>query len=498
VLKELLKEFDGMMLGVIEQEEVQEERNSLIERVDSYYEDLKAANNKASDARCRDAFKSAFDPIKAEALKYNEDGSANVTELEQSILNAINKYQDNAEGPMAETVFAEEIAFLVPHMCSLLRDMHSHSDTDKEDLEREIKNLTRHRDEARAGEKRLRDLLEETNKNYEKQLEQREKQIAELQANVNSRIHAAESKARLQAREIQGLKLELEQAQKEREMVIEAERDMYEKKISDMESKLYKLQLENGKYEKSLDELREEQEKIISDKNEQINDLSRRIKLMETQSEAPSTRQDSSILRSFRDYLEDIFNKFSKEQNGNAKYLSQLERVSSLQSELNQFKLQEQENRNKLIDEYEEKLGQLRAEKEAIAKELAEVLEKQKLDLNLNIDNLAIDIESTSSEREEQIKRVVDEKNEISNELNKREQQLLDQNEAMDAYKKQIDSLQIELDDRDNMLNRLKIENVEEKDDNDILISLMGVVMEVQQKKEKCADHPFRENSELR
>lgn len=476
------------MLGISEQEEVQEERNSLIERIDAYYEDLKSANIKASDARCRDIFKSAFDPIRQEGLKYNEDGSANVTVLEQIYLAAINKYQENALGPMVETVFAEEIAFLVPHMCSLLRDMHNHTETEKDELEREVKNLTRHRDEARAGEKRLRELLEETNRNYEKQLEQREKQISELQANVNSRIHAAENKARMQAREIQGLKLELEQSQKEREMMIEAERDIYEKRISDSDSKVYKLQLENNKYEKLLDELREEQEKLISDKNEQINDLSRRIKLMETQSESlsPSPRQDSSILRSFRDYLEDIFNKFSKEQNANAKYLSQLERVSSLQMELNQLRLKEQENKNKLIDEYEDKLRILRSEKDAVAKELAELVEKQKTEISFNFESLSTDNESSNnsnSEREQLLKRAVEEKMEISNELSKREQQLIDQQEAIDAIKKQIDTLQIELDDRDNLLNRLKIENVEEKDDNEILISLMGLVMEVQQKK---------------
>ena len=77
----------------------------------------------------------------------------------------------------------------------------------------------------------------------------------------------------------------------------------------------------------------------------------------------------------------------------------------------------------------------------------------------------------------------MDEKLELSNELGKREQQLSDQYEVIDAYKKQMDSLQIEIEDRDNMLNKLKIENVEEKDDNDILINFMGVALEVLQKR---------------
>lgn len=486
-LKDLLKEFDMIMMNVFEQEEVQEERVSLIERIDNYYEELKSNNNKLSDANCRAIFKTVFDAIRQEGIRYNEDGTADVALLENNLMAGISQYQDQAAGPMIEAVFAEEISFLIPHMSSMLRDVQNHIEIDKEQLEKEVKSLTRHRDEARAGEKRLRDLLEETNKNYEKQIEQREKQINELQANVNVRIHASENKSRMQAREIQGLKLELEQSQKEREMMIEAERDIYEKRIGDLDSKLYKLQLENTKLEKSLDESREENEKLISDKNEQINDLSRRIKLMESQSEAPSPRQDMSLLKTFRDYLDDIFNKFSKEQNANQKYLGQLERVSALQIEMNQIRLREQENKNKLIDDYEEKMRSLRTEKECFAKEIHELKEKiSKFQKYLNTELTNVELEKLRKlydEREIQVKRLFEEKTELMNELNRREQQLTDQYESIDAYKKQIEQFQIELDDRDNLLNRLKIENVEEKDDNDLLISLMGSALEILQKK---------------
>ncbi|CAG9318279.1 unnamed protein product [Blepharisma stoltei] len=485
--KELLKEFDKTMMSVFVQEEVQEERISLIERIDTYYEELKSTNCKVSEAKCRDAFKSIFDPIRAEGIKFNEeDNTPNIGLVEQKFLAGINEYQAQAAGPMIESVFAEEISFIIPHMSSLLRQLQSHFDTDKEQLESEVKSLSRHRDEARAGEKRLRELLEETNRNYEKQIDQREKQIAELQASVNARVHSAENKSRLQAREIQGLKLELEQSQKEREMMIEAERDRYEKRIGDLESKLYKLQLENTKYEKTLDQLREEHEKTISDKNEQINDLSRRVKLMESQSESPSPRQDMSLLRTFREYLEDIFNKFSKEQSANAKYLGQLERVSSLQNEMNQVRLREQENKNKLIDDYEEKLRQLRLEKDSLGKEIISLNEKMKTQSQNTKDSTPVELEKLKKlydEKEVLIKRVVEEKNEIALELLKREEQLNELYESVEAYKKQIEQFQIELDDRDNLLNRLKIENVEEKDDNDILISVIGSILEVQQRR---------------
>ena len=484
-LKELLKEFDLMMMNVFEQEEVQEERNSLVDRIYAYYEDLKGANIKSSETKCREVFKAIFDPLRQNGLKFLDDGTTSISDLEQQFLAGIQRYQDSAAGPCAESVFSEEISFLVPHMCTLLREIQNHIESEKEELQKELKGLTRHRYEARAGEKRLRDLLDETNKNYEKQLEQRAKEISDLQANVNTRIHMAENKSRTQAREIAGLKLELEQAQKEREMMIEAERDIYEKRIADIDSKMYKLQLENSKYERMLDDLREEQEKLIAEKNEQINDLSRKLKLIESQPD-PNPRQDASVLRSFKDYLEDIFNKFSKEQNANAKYLSQLERVATLQNELNQVRIREQETKNKLIDEYEEKIKQFRAEHDQETKNFTETLEKQKEELKLTFESVSSDMEKQSrlnAEREDQIKRLMEEKLELSNELGKREQQLSDQYEVIDAYKKQMEQLQIEIEDRDNMLNRLKIENVEETDENDILINFMGVALEVFQKR---------------
>lgn len=484
-LKDLLKEFDQMMMNVFEQEEVQEERNSLIDRIHAYFEDLKGANIKASETKCRELFKAIFDPLRQSGLKYLEDGTASISDLEQQFLGGIQRYQESAAGPCIESVFSEEISFLIPHMCTLLRELQNHMETEKEELQKEVKSLTRHRDEARAGEKRLRDLLEETNKNHEKQLEQRAKEISDLQANVNTRIHMAENKARTQTREIQGLRLELEQAQKEREMMIEAERDIYEKRIADIESKLYKLQLENSKYERMLDDLREEQEKLIAEKNEQINDLSRKLKLIESQPD-PNPRQDASVLRSFKDYLEDIFNKFSKEQNANAKYLSQLERVATLQNELNQVRIREQETKNKLIDEYEEKIKQFRMEHDNETKNYTEAIEKQKEELKVTLESVTSDVEKqnrVNSEREEQIKRLMEEKNELSTELGKREQQLSDQYEVIDAYKKQLEQFQIELDDKDNQLNKLKIENVEEKDDNDILINFMGMALEAIQRK---------------
>ena len=406
-LKELLKEFDMMMMNVFEQEEVQEERNSLIDRIYAYYEDLKGANIKSSESKCREVFKAIFDPLRQSGLKFLDDGTASISELEQQFLAGIQRYQDAAAGPCVESVFSEEISFLVPHMCTLLREIQNHIETEKEELQKEVKSLTRHRDEARAGEKRLRDLLEETNKNYEKQLEQRAKEISDLQANVNTRIHMAENKSRTQAREIQGLKLELEQSQKEREMMIEAERDIYEKRIADIDSKMYKLQLENSKYERMLDDLRDEQEKLIAEKNEQINDLSRKVKLIESQPD-PNPRQDASVLRSFKEYLEDIFNKFSKEQNANAKYLSQLERVATLQNELNQVRIREQEMKNKITDEYEEKLKQYRVEHDIEAKNFTEALEKQKEELKVTYERVSNDMEKQSrlnAEREEQIKR---------------------------------------------------------------------------------------------
>ena len=110
-LKELLREFDIMMINVFEQEEVQEERNSLIDRILAYFEDLKSANIKASESKCREVFKAIFDPLRQSGLKFLEDGSACISELEQQFLAGIQRYQESAAGPCVESIFSEEISF---------------------------------------------------------------------------------------------------------------------------------------------------------------------------------------------------------------------------------------------------------------------------------------------------------------------------------------------------------------------------------------------------
>jgi hypothetical protein len=117
-LKELLKEFDQMMMNVFEQEEVQDERNSLVDRIHAYYEDLKGANLKSSESKCREVFKAIFDPLRQSGLKFLDDGTACISELEQQFLGGIQRYQEAAAGPCVESVFSEEISFLIPHTCA--------------------------------------------------------------------------------------------------------------------------------------------------------------------------------------------------------------------------------------------------------------------------------------------------------------------------------------------------------------------------------------------
>jgi chromosome segregation ATPase len=483
--KELFKRFDELMMHVFDQEEVQEERMGLIERIETYFADIKDANINQSTEQSKEVFLSIFEKLKNKGMSYGEDSKPKISELEQNWAGGLHQYQDSAQGPSAAAVFFEEISFLVPFMCSLIRELQGRFDNSLEEVQRDNKNLMRQRDEARANETRLKHLLEETSKNYDKQLEQRDRQIAELQANINSRIHQAESRARELNREIQGVKLELEQSQKEKELILEAEKDIHEKRLGEVENKLNKVQAENHKYEKLLDDMREEQEKLIIEKNETINELSRRLKLLESQSDV-SPRQDSNMLRSLKGYLEDILNKFSKEQATNQKYLAQLERVSTLQSELNQLRIREQENKNKLIDEYEEKVHKLKAEKDNLNRQFVEQLEKQKENTLMTYESVEADLEGLKKmnlEKEEQIRRLMEEKNELASELVRKEQQLSDQYEVLEAQKKEVEKVRCDLDDKIMNLHRLKIEQAELTDDNDNLLKILRGALEVMTKK---------------
>jgi chromosome segregation ATPase len=366
-----------------------------------------------------------------------------------------------------------------------MKQINAKDEIEKEELSREILSLNRQKEEARLLETRLKAQIEEMNSNFEKQLELKDKHISDLQASINSKNYQFEARTREMVREIQGLKLELEQAQKERELMVEAEKDINDKRLSELESRLSKMNMENQKYEKQVDELREEHEKLLAEKNEIINELSRRVKLMESSPDS-GFRIDSNVLKSLKIYLEDILSKFSKEENINSKYLAQLERFSNLQSEVNKLRLKEQETRNKLIEDYEDKIHRMKSDTDSINKELIDTLEREKETTVLTYENVATDLEilkKMNLDNEDQIRRLIEEKAEISTALKHAEEQLEDQSEVLEVQKKDLQRLRNELDDATMELEKVRNALQEEEGDNIKLLKIFRGAFELMTKK---------------
>ena len=483
--KNLLSEFDRLLLPVANQTEVMEERNSLVERMESMFQEIREANSNASLEDGKVVFREVFEGLKNETFPEGEDGLPNITEFERRWRNAIQTYQDRSRGPSREYVFQSEFPFIVTWAGGAVREMVLSFSRRKEELEQAVETLTKHRDEARAGESRLKQVLSDSNKAFEKQLEQKDQLIVDLQASVNTRILQAENKAREQGREIQTLKVELEQAKKERELMLEKERDMFEKRLGDLENKLHKAQNENSRLEQALDDAREEQDKLLAEKNEAINQLARQLKVLELQPES-TPRQDSSLLRTMKQYLEDIMTHFENEQTARNKNITLLDQISRLQSELNQVRLKDHEAKMELIEEYEHKLRDLRLERETAERQAAASLSKLQEELNALQETLRQEAEKRTKqnmELETKLKRLEEDRTQRNEEFRRREQQLDDQYSVLSQQVKTIEGLRSEIDDKDMTIAKLMTGNETEKDDNDLLMQMLGLVLEYHQKK---------------
>jgi hypothetical protein len=156
-------------------------------------------------------------------------------------------------------------------------------------------------------------------------------------------------------REVQGLKQEIKQALKEKEMIIEAQRDILDKRIADTEAKHQRAQIENQKLERQLDEIREQQEKSI-EKNEQIGEMASKLKLIESKEGHP--HKDNLLVVSVREYLQDILSNFTSDLTIRQGTLAKSNNSPS--SRQSSTKSAQGALRAKLVDDNEEQIKTLR------------------------------------------------------------------------------------------------------------------------------------------
>jgi chromosome segregation ATPase len=238
--------------------------------------------------------------------------------------------------------------------------------------------------------------------------------------------------------------------------------------------------LENERLEQALDRGREENDRLLAEKNESISQLSHQLRVLELHPEA-SPRQDSSLLRTLRQYLEDILNHFDSEQSARNKNINLLDQISRLQSELNQVRLKDQEAKMELIEEYEHKLRELRLEREASDRQYATAISQRLDELNSTQESVRQETERKNkliSEMESRLRRLEEDKQLRFEEFQEREQQLEDQYSVLSQHTKAIEALRAQMDDKDMAFALLRTDHEAEKDDNDILIHTIGFLLE--------------------
>jgi hypothetical protein len=466
----MLEKFDQIMAPVLGEGEVQTERMGLVERMEDSMKELREKNFNASQEFCRNLFETLLETT------FKSSDNSNIDARWQA---SIASYREKSSGPCADLVLADNVQVVISHFGSLFKESNSRHEMQKEQINRELQAATRQLLEFKDLEVLLRTRLSDANSKVIQQAGDKDRQVAEIQASVNIRAQQAEAKVRDLTREVQGLKLEIEQALKEKEMMIEAQRDILDKRIADTEAKYQRAQMENLKLERQLDEIREQQEKSLLEKNEQIGEMARKLKLIESQEGHP--HQDNLLVVSVREYLQDILSNFTSDLTIRARFLGLVEQLSQLQAELSKVKLKEQELRVKLVDDYEEQIKTLRQTIEDETHSGLSMMTARVKQLQKEVTDLQDESFSKSqriSGLTERVTRLGQERDALDKSQQLTQAQLEDQMEVIEVLNASIEALKVEADDKVEQISRLKFENVGKEDDNDILIQLMGASLE--------------------
>jgi hypothetical protein len=466
-----LEKFDLILASVLGETEVQLERRSLVERMENYLKDLREKNFNASLEHCRTLFNNCFD---TSAFRVED-----FTNIDVKWQSSITAYREQAAGPCGDYILAENVQLIMTHCGAVIRENNIKHESQKEQVNRELQTATRQLIELKDLEILLRERLNEANSMVIQQTEVKDRQVAELQANVNVRAQQAEAKVRELTRDNQSLRQELEQALKEQRMMVETQRGILDKRIAESEAKLQRAQIENQKLERQLDEIREEHEKRVAEKNEQIGEISRKLKLIESQEDHP--RQDSSLVVSLKEYLQEVLSNFSSDLTIRSKNIGLVEQVSQLQTDINALRLSVQAQRLKLIEDYEGQIKQLRQELEQETRNSAQMMNSMVTQLQQEVTDLqtkAFTKTQKISTLIDRVTRIEQEKEAMAKSKLLVQAQLDDQMEVIEALSRTIEGQKTEIEDKIEQISRLKFENVGNEDDNDILIQLMAAVLE--------------------
>jgi hypothetical protein len=488
---EIEQEFEKLLGYFSELEYVSNEREDLMRRLNSIYNELKEKNFNYSQKACTKIFNSIFQSVKNTEISYLESGELNTEQLKLAWISALVQYRDSAVGPASAAVWQDGFENLLEYFTDLIADLDSTHTKNIEILEQKAKLLARHRDESRAGENKLRAMLEETNKLFEQQLENRDEILKELKVSMNTKILQLDTKCREQAKDIHVLKLELEQVRREKELALENEKELAERRVSDYDGRYKTLKQEIAKYRQMIDELNDEKERCILEKNEAMNELA--IKYTENSSDMQKEKSNIAELLEIRRMIEEVVNKFEGDTIKNFETLHAIDELTSCKIELNEYKIRHHEELEKLKKHYEEKSQNPKNSIQSPEKvPIRYTVVEAEIDVkSLKLERLLEELKSQNEYLSKKVQDLTQESESLRHSLDVREQQYSDQAEIMDLYIRQIKKLSSQIEEISSEYADSKVKSTILGDDNARLIDLIDATIPYKSKNDPLVRKAF-------
>jgi hypothetical protein len=467
----VLSSYDLLLGPMQTRPEVQEERKNMTLRMEDFLRDLKESNFNKSLDQSKQTFQRLFDSLLS-------TDPADAGKIEHALLQCIEDYHSEASGPCVNLVLVDNLSVIVNYCLQALRKAEVDHCLVADALKAENASLRNQVDAFKEAEAALQELVRTTVDKASKQVQAKDLQIAELTAAINARVNTSENKLRDFSRELQTLQADLDQARREKQLLADTQSEILKKRLEEAETRTLKATSQSSRLAGQLEELRLEHSQIISEKTSVINELSRKIKQLESQTEA-SPRQDTFILMAVKDYFEGMQSCFASEQTAHKKAKHCMEQLAEVQAELNRTRLAEQSQRFKLTEEFEAKQGELKSQLQSCSKQIAE-LEKV---CQLQGSKLAMlkAVEPPQGEVPEVEVQTAEGKDEdFAHDL--LENHLEIQFELIDTQRQSIEALRQEVDSKLELISKLKYDVVAKEDDNDMLLQVVNATLEFTKK----------------
>jgi DNA repair exonuclease SbcCD ATPase subunit len=400
--------------------------------------------------------------------------------MNEALLQCIEDYQNEAAGPCVNLVLVDNLSVIVNYCLQALRKAEVDHCLVSDALKAENASLRSQVNAFKETEASLQELVRATVDKASKQVQAKDLQLAELTAAINARANASETKLRDFSRELQTLQADLDQARREKQLLADTQSEILAKRLEEAETRTLKASSQSSRLAEQLEELRLEHSQLMSEKTSAIHELSRKIKQLESQTEA-SPRQDTFILMAIKDYFEGMQSCFASEQTAHKKAMHCMEQLAEVQAELNRTRLAEQSQRFKLTEEFEAKQRVLKSQLQSHSNQIAE-LEKvcQLQGSKLAMLKTVAPPPPQEDAPEAEVQAAEGKDDNFAHDL--LENHLEIQFELIDTQRQSIEALRQEIDSQLELISKLKYDVVAKEDDNDMLLQVVNATLEFTKK----------------